>query len=141
MLSELDPKPTDRVLEIGAGSGYAAALLSRLAARVYAIEIVPELARRARALLSELEFDNVELIEGNGRDGHPEQAPYDKILVSAAAEEVPAELLSELSPGGRLVMPVGDEQNQELVIGEKDAHGAVEWRRSIGCIFVPLIAN
>jgi protein-L-isoaspartate(D-aspartate) O-methyltransferase len=141
MLAELDLQPTDRVLEIGAGSGYAAALLARLASSVYAVEIVPELARRARALLAELAIDNVELVEGNGRFGYPERAPYDKILVSAAAEEVPPELLAELSPGGRIVMPVGDELGQELVIGDKDARGHVEWRRTIACIFVPLIAN
>jgi protein-L-isoaspartate(D-aspartate) O-methyltransferase len=141
MLAELDLKPSERVLEIGAGSGYAAALLSRLCSRVYAVEVVPELARRARALLAELGFDNVELVEGNGRSGYPEHAPYDKILVSAAAEEVPAELLAELSPGGRIVLPVGDELGQELMIGDKDARGQISWRRTIGCIFVPLISN
>jgi protein-L-isoaspartate(D-aspartate) O-methyltransferase len=141
MLAEIDAKPNERVLEVGAGSGYAAALLGRIASRVYAVEIVPELARRARALLSELQIHNVEVIEGNGRFGHPEHAPYEKILVSAAADQVPPELLAELSPGGRIVMPVGDELGQELVIGDKDPKGRIEWRRTIGCIFVPLIAN
>jgi protein-L-isoaspartate(D-aspartate) O-methyltransferase len=141
MLWELDVRPNHRVLEIGAGSGYAAALLGQLAAEVVAVEIVSKLSQRARGLLGRLGYDNVRVVQGNGHDGFPERAPYERILVSAAAEEVPEELLLELAPGGRLVMPLGDELGQELVVGDKSESGAISYRRGVPCIFVPLIAS
>jgi protein-L-isoaspartate(D-aspartate) O-methyltransferase len=141
MLWELEVKPNHRVLEIGAGSGYAAALLGQLAAEVVAVEIVSKLSQRARALLERLGYGNIRVVEGNGHDGFRERAPYDRILVSAAAEEVPDELLRELVPGGRLVMPVGDDLGQELVVGDKSDSGVMSFRRGVPCIFVPLIAS
>jgi protein-L-isoaspartate(D-aspartate) O-methyltransferase len=141
MLAELELGPDHRVLEVGAGSGYAAALLGTLAAEVYAIEIVSELSRRARALLAELGFDNVTIVDGNGRAGYPERAPYDRIVVSAAADEVPTQLIAELAPGGRMVMPVGDEGGQELLVGDKSSTGEIAWRRSVACVFVPLVSE
>jgi protein-L-isoaspartate(D-aspartate) O-methyltransferase len=141
MFWELDVQPNHRVLEIGAGSGYAAALLGQLAAEVIAVEIVSKLSQRARALLERLGYGNVRVIEGNGRDGFPARAPYDRILVSAAAEEVPNELVLELAPLGRLVMPVGDQLGQELVVGDKAESGEMSFRRGVPCIFVPLIAS
>jgi protein-L-isoaspartate(D-aspartate) O-methyltransferase len=141
MFWELDVQPNHRVLEIGAGSGYAAALLGQLAAEVIAVEIVSKLSQRARALLERLGYGNVRVIEGNGHDGFPGRAPYDRILVSAAAEEVPNELVRELAPFGRLVMPVGDELGQELVVGDKAESGEMSFRRGVPCIFVPLIAS
>lgn len=141
MLAELELDPEHRVLEVGAGSGYAAALLGELVREVYAVEIVHVLAVRARALLAELGYDNVHVLEGNGRGGHPARAPYDRILVSAAADEVPRELLDELAPGGRIVMPVGDDVGQELVVGDKTAGGELVFRPGVPCIFVPLIST
>jgi protein-L-isoaspartate(D-aspartate) O-methyltransferase len=141
MFWELEVQPNHRVLEIGAGSGYAAALLGQLAAEVVAVEIVSKLSQRARALLERLGYRNVRVIEGNGHDGFPGRAPYDRILVSAAAEEVPNELVLELAPGGRLVMPVGDDLGQELVVGDKSESGEMSFRRGVPCIFVPLIAS
>jgi len=141
MLQYLDVRPEDRVLEIGAGSGYAAALLGQLASRVYAIEIVPELAERAQNLIADLGYDNVTVLHGNGRFGLPEHAPFDKILVSAGAEDIPPELVRELAPGGRIAIPVGDDYAQQLMIGTKHADGTLELHRTIQCIFVPLVSS
>jgi protein-L-isoaspartate(D-aspartate) O-methyltransferase len=141
MLTALDLQPSDRVLEIGAGSGYAAALLSELANEVYAVEIVPELAARAASRLSELGYTRAKVVGANGREGLPAYAPYTKILVSAGAENVPPELARQLAPGGTLVIPVGGESGQTLLVGHKDGDGEVIFERSITCIFVPLVAH
>lgn len=141
MLAELDLRPEHRVLEVGAGSGYAAALLGELAREVTAIEIVKELAVRARSTLAELHADNVTVIEGNGREGYAPRAPYDRILVSAAPEEIPEALLAQLAPSGKIVVPIGDELGQDLVIGEKSAAGTLSFRNTVPCIFVPLIPS
>jgi len=141
MLAELDVRPEHRVLEVGAGSGYAAALLGELARDVTAIEIVKELAVRARSTLAELHADHVTVIEGNGREGYAPRAPYDRILVSAAPEEIPPALLSQLAPSGRIVVPIGDDLGQDLVIGEKSQAGVLSFRNTVPCIFVPLIPS
>lgn len=141
MLAELEVRPEHRVLEVGAGSGYAAALLGELAREVTAIEIVQELAQRARATLAELYAGNVTVIEGNGREGYAPRAPYDRILVSAAPEEIPPALLTQLAPSGRIVVPIGDDTEQELVIGEKSASGELSFRHTVPCIFVPLVPS
>jgi len=110
------PRPTDRALEVGAGSGYQTAVLAELAAEVYAIEIVPALAARARQALAETGYRNVIVESFDGSGGWPEHAPYDVIIVSAGAPRIPAMLVSELADGGRLVIPVGSPEEQELAV-------------------------
>lgn len=139
MLHELAAEPTHRALEVGAGSGYAAALLSQLVREVHAVEVRPGLLESARSNLQRAGIEGVHLVLGDGSYGLPEHAPYDRILVSAAAKEVPPELVEQLAVGGRLVIPVGDEHGQVLVIGEKTSNGELSFRRTGGCIFVPLV--
>ncbi len=139
MLAELELAPHHRVLEIGAGSGYAAALLSHLAAQVWSIELLSELANAAATRLRELEFENVQILHGDGNAGLPAQAPFDRILVSAAPREIPSALVAQLATGGRLAIPLGDRQGQRLWIGTKDAHGTFSLTPSIDCLFVPLV--
>ena len=110
------PRPTDRALEVGAGSGYQTAVLAELAAEVYAIEIVPALAARARQALAETGYRNVSVESFDGSGGWPEHAPYDVIIVSAGAPRIPAMLVAELADGGRLVIPVGSPEEQELAV-------------------------
>jgi protein-L-isoaspartate(D-aspartate) O-methyltransferase len=131
------PEPGDRVLEIGTGSGYQAAVLAKLVQRVYSIEIVPELASRARSTLSELGVENVEVFVGDGYRGLPEQAPFDGILLTAAPREVPQPLLDQLALGGRLVAPVGG-FDQELRVLERTAEG-VTTETLFPVRFVPLV--
>ena len=110
------PRPTDRALEVGAGSGYQTAVLAELVAEVYAIEIVPALAARARQALAETGYRNVIVESFDGSGGWPEHAPYDVIIVSAGAPRIPAMLVAELADGGRLVIPVGSPEEQELAV-------------------------
>ncbi len=138
MTEAVAPAGTHRILEIGTGSGYQAAVLAQLAARVYTIEIVPELAQSAAGTLRELGYTNVEVRQGDGARGWPEQAPFDGIVVTAAPLEVPDSLIAQLARGGRLVAPVGHLGNQDLVLIRKQADGRVE-RRSLGGVnFVPM---
>jgi len=137
MTEALDVLATHRVLEIGTGSGYQAAVLSELAREVYTIEIVSELARRAEATLRALGRTNIRVRAGDGYAGWPEQAPFDRIIVTAAPEEVPRPLIDQLAPGGRLVVPVGSQgETQWMTIVEKTAGGVVQ-RRTIPVQFVP----
>ena len=138
MTELLAPRKTDRVLEIGTGSGYQAAVLSQLARQVYTIEIVPELAKSAQRILSDLGYGNVTVRQGDGYKGWPEQAPFDGIMVTAAPPEVPQALIDQLAKGGRLVAPVGLGWNQELVLIEKDANGRIRRRSAGGVVFVPM---
>ncbi len=131
---------TEKVLEVGTGSGYQAALLSKLAAHVVTVERVAPLAERAVAVLAELGCTNVEVHVAGAALGWPEGAPYDGIIVTAAAPEVPLELLVQLAPGGRLVIPVGSRDLQELVRIIKAREGAI--RHNLGpCRFVPLVGK
>jgi protein-L-isoaspartate(D-aspartate) O-methyltransferase len=115
-----DPEPGDRVLEIGAGSGYQAAVLGEIVRQVYTIEIIPELAERSRRLLGELGYDNVEVITGDGYFGHEQHAPYDAIVVTAAAEYIPPPLIEQLRDGGKMIIPVGSPfMVQTLMLVEK----------------------
>jgi protein-L-isoaspartate(D-aspartate) O-methyltransferase len=127
------------VLELGTGSGYQAAVLASLAGRVYSIEIVPELAETAASCLASLRITNVEVRCGDGADGWAEHAPYDAILVTAAAKDVPSPLLEQLAIGGRLVMPVGPPGfGQDLTLMEKKADGLIESFHELPVAFVPL---
>jgi len=141
MLQAAEIKPRDRVLEIGAGSGYQTALLAELAAQVFAVERHPALSANARCRLDRLGYKNVTLITADGSAGLPEYAPFDAIIVAAAAPRVPPTLMDQLAPGGRMVIPVGDAEQQALKLAHKDATGAVTIRTLEGCRFVPLIGR
>jgi protein-L-isoaspartate(D-aspartate) O-methyltransferase len=138
MTETLGVEPQHKVLEVGTGSGYQAAVLGELAREVYTIEIVPELARRASRTLQELGYRNVHVREGDGYAGWPEHAPFDRIMVTAAPEEIPRPLIEQLGPRGRLVIPVGEQgRTQWMTVVEKTAQGVVQ-RRTIPVQFVPL---
>jgi protein-L-isoaspartate(D-aspartate) O-methyltransferase len=132
--AEISPK--EKVLEIGTGSGYQAAILGELAAEVYSIEIIPELGERARQTLNELGYKNIHVKIGNGYEGWAEHAPYDAIVVTAAPDEAPQALIDQLAVGGRMVIPVGV-KNQEMMIIRKTQKGVVK-RRTIPVRFVPM---
>jgi len=139
MTDLLDLKPGDKVLEIGTGCGYQAAVLGELAREVYTIEIVVPLAKEAAARLAALGYGNVTVRSGDGYLGWPEQAPFDAIMVTAGALEVPPALMQQLKPGGKLVIPVGPQwRGQELLVIEKDASGKTSTRNVLAVRFVPL---
>jgi protein-L-isoaspartate(D-aspartate) O-methyltransferase len=134
------PSPADRVLEVGTGSGYQAAVLSRLVARVFSVELVDPLAQSAASTLRRLGYGNVTVRSGDGYLGWPDEAPFDIIVVTAAPEEVPAALVAQLKPGGRLIVPVGRVYDvQDLQLIEKDATGRVSTRSVIPVRFVPMV--
>lgn len=127
---------TEKVLEIGTGSGYQAAVLGELAKQVYSIEIIPELANRARTVLRELGYKNIEVKTGNGYAGWPEHAPFDAIVVTAAPDEVPKALVDQLAVKGKMVVPVGTDFQQMVIITRTES-GVVE-RKTIPVAFVPM---
>ena len=134
--------PGDKVLEVGAGSGYAAAVTGRIAGKVVGIERQHELVKVARERLARLGSDNVEIVEGDGTKGWPAQAPYDAILAAASGSHVPQSLIDQLAPGGRLVMPLGGPGwVQELVKVTKLNDGKLEQTNLGGVRFVPLIGE
>ena len=142
MTELLRPGPKGVVLEVGTGSGYQAAVLSRLVAHVYTIEIVGDLARRAAADLADLGYANVTVRAGDGYKGWPAHAPFDGIMVTAAPTEIPPPLIAQLKPGGRLVMPLEDALgHQSLVVLEKGLGGRMVKRKVIAVRFVPLTRN
>ena len=135
-----DPRPEHVVLDVGTGSGYQAAMLAELAARVYSIEIIEALGKAAAARLGELGYRNIELRIGDGYRGWPEKGPFDSIVVSAAAPGVPLALIQQLKPGGRMVIPVGGEGDvQYLKLIQKRADGGYDERRVLPVRFVPLV--
>ena len=136
MTQALDLQPSHKVLEIGTGSGYQAAVLAELAAQVYTIEIVGELATRATETLASAGYRNVHVRHGDGYAGWPEHAPFDAIMVTAAPDHVPEPLIQQLAAGGRMIIPVGD-RYQELRLIQKTVNGLVE-RSTIPVRFVPL---
>lgn len=140
LMSDLvDPAPGARVLEVGTGSGYQAAVLAECVAQVYSIEIVAPLGEQARALLTELGYRNVEVRIGDGYRGWPEAAPFDAIVVTAAPDHVPQPLLDQLAAGGRMVIPVGRRGGvQDLLVIARDRAGATSSRRIVPVRFVPL---
>jgi len=140
MLDVLACESEMTALEIGAGSGYQAALLGELCREVWAVEIVEGLATRAQAVLEDLGYDNVHIVVADGTEGLPEHAPYDRIIVAAGAPTVPAPLQQQLADGGRLVIPVGSRINQCLVVIDREGEEFVQ-RESTPCVFVPLVGR
>ena len=134
------PEPQHVVLEIGTGSGYQAAVLAEIVQRVYSIELLEPLAVTATKALKELQYKNIEIKVGDGYKGWPEKAPFDAIVVTAAAPRVPEALLAQLKPGGRMVIPVGaSREEQELLLIVKSAAGKIEQKNILPVRFVPLV--
>ena len=139
MTDALRLEPGDRVLEVGTGSGYQAAVLAPLVEAVYTIEIIEALGETATARLARLGYDSVQVRVGDGYYGWPERAPFDAIIVTAAASHVPPPLVQQLKPGGRMVIPVGRQFDvQYLTLVDKDAEGQVTLRQTLPVAFVPL---
>jgi protein-L-isoaspartate(D-aspartate) O-methyltransferase len=139
MTNLLQPAKTHRVLEVGTGSGYQAAVLSPLVQSVYTIEVVPELARSATKRLADLGYRNITVREGDGYRGWPDKAPFDRIILTAAPQAVPKALLDQLAPGGRLVAPVGKAREQSLTVVDKTATGELRFHSMGGVAFVPMV--
>ncbi len=142
MTDLLDVGPEDRVLEIGSGSGYQAAILAEIAGEVYGIEVVPQLAAAARQRLAQLGYDRVDIAVGDGWQGRPEAAPFDAILISAAPPVIPGTLSGQLKPGGRMVVPVGPVHGtQTLWRCVRDGDGGLDCRETLAVAFVPMIGG
>jgi len=142
MTELLDAKPGSSVLEIGTGSGYQAAVLAELVDRVHSIEIIEPIGNNAAAILQQLGYKNIETRIGDGYGGWPERAPFDAIIVTAAAPHVPPALVAQLKPGGRMVIPVGGTlEVQFLQVLVKQADGSISTQRSLPVRFVPLTRN
>lgn len=142
MTDLLQPQAEDTLLEIGTGSGYQTAVLAELVRKVYSIEIIPELAEQAADRLRRLGYGNVEIKVGDGYFGWPEHAPFDGILVTAAAPRIPDPLLAQLKPGRRLVIPVGNPEGYQILkVVEKNEQGQTETWDVFGVAFVPLTGN
>jgi protein-L-isoaspartate(D-aspartate) O-methyltransferase len=139
LMTELaEPERDDRALDVGTGSGYQAAILAELVDQVYSIEIVPELAEEAKDRLHDQGYENISFRIGDGFQGWPEAAPFDLIILAAAAAEVPPALIDQLAPGGRMVLPVGDRFGQKLLMIKKDSRGEIERRVVAPVSFVPM---
>jgi protein-L-isoaspartate(D-aspartate) O-methyltransferase len=138
MTEQLRPKRSDRVLEIGSGSGYQAAILGELVAEIYTIEIVEPLAKSAEATLQRLDYNNVHIKMGDGYKGWPEEAPFDAIIVTCAPEKVPQPLVDQLKDGGRMVIPVGERFAQQLYLLEKK-NGQLKESVTLPVRFVPML--
>ncbi len=142
MTELLEVEPHHRVLEIGTGSGYQAAVLASLTREVYSVEIVPELADSAAVILRELDYTNVWIRSGDGYAGWLEHAPFDRIILTAAPPALPEALVDQLAPSGRLVAPVGaNPESQRLIVVTKDDQGNVRRKRSLGVRFVPMVES
>ncbi len=141
MLQAAQIKPEDRVLEIGAGSGYQTAVLAELASQVFAVERYASLTEAAQKVLERLGYRNARIVTGDGSLGLPESAPFDAIIVSAAAPRIPQALIEQLAVGGRLLIPVGDAEQQVLQLVQRNADGTTSLHRLEGCRFVPLIGE
>mgnify|MGYP001819682792 CR=1 FL=1 len=142
MTDLLDPDTDDVILEVGTGSGYQAAILAELVHSVYSVEIIEELADSAAAALGRLGYENVQVRAGDGYAGWPEHAPYDGVIVTAAAPHIPQPLLDQLKPGGKLVIPVGEERGlQELLLLQVGENGDIAQRSVLPVRFVPLTGD
>jgi protein-L-isoaspartate(D-aspartate) O-methyltransferase len=138
MTDLLDVQPTDTVLEIGTGMGYQTAVLAEIAKRVYSVELIEELAEQAVWRLARHGYANVEVMVGNGWHGWPEHAPFDKVIVTAAPELIPASLIYQLKPGGKMVIPAGLPDAQQLILVDKDASDSVATREIFAVLFSSL---
>ncbi len=139
MTESLELKGDEKVLEIGTGSGYQTAILAELAKHIYTIERFEKLSQTASAVLKKVGYKNISFKVGDGTKGWPEEAPFEGILVAAAADHVPDALVEQLSRNGKMVMPVGDSYGQELLVLSKDSHGNVTKQAIAGCRFLPLV--
>jgi len=139
MTQSLELKGAEKVLEVGTGSGYQTAILAELAGHVYTIERFERLSSKAEAILTELGYDNISYKVGDGSKGWPEEAPFDGIMVTAAAFSPPSRLLDQLAKNGKMVIPVGDRHGQELMVIEKDRFGRLLEHKKGGCRFLPLV--
>ena len=137
MTQTIDPQPDDRVLEIGTGSGYQAAVLAHIVKDVYSIEIVPDLAKTAKKRLADLEYDNVHTKAGDGYLGWPEAAPFDKVIVTCSPENVPVPLVEQLREGGQMLIPIGERYQQSFYLLKK-VDGKMEQQKLIPTLFVPM---
>ncbi len=140
MTESLQLQGHEKVLEVGTGSGYQAAILAELVPAVYTVERLPELSKNARQILDELGYTTIHYKVGDGAIGWPEESPFDAILVAAAAKKVPEGLTDQLAPGGRLVIPVGNTWFQDLVLITREETGLTR-KKLCGCRFVPLILD
>ena len=141
MTQLINPQASHTVLEVGTGSGYQAAVLSGLVAKVFTIEIIPELSQHAEITLKTLNYSNVFIRTGDGYQGWPEQAPFDGIIVTAGGD-IPAKLIGQLKPGGTMIIPVNDQYgNQQLTLLEKNSEGVLKQRKVLPVSFVPLIKS
>ncbi|MCX8202398.1 MAG: protein-L-isoaspartate(D-aspartate) O-methyltransferase [Candidatus Micrarchaeota archaeon] len=144
MMKELDVKEGINVLEIGTGSGWQTALLGKLVGengKVFSIERIKELAEKARQRISEIKIKNIVIKTGDGTQGWPENAPYDRIIVSASAPEIPKPLLEQLKNGGKMIIPIGVSYWQDLILVEKDGTGKIRMKNLLPVMFVPLVGK
>ncbi len=140
MTELLDLEPSSKVLEVGTGSGYQTAILAELAGRVFTVELIEALTRRAQPILAGMGYQNISFKVGNGAEGWSSEAPFDAIIVTAAASEIPYALISQLAAPGRMVIPIGRPgAEQSLVLLCKDANGSLTQRRVLAVMFVPLV--
>jgi protein-L-isoaspartate(D-aspartate) O-methyltransferase len=140
MTEYLDLTGKERVLEIGTGSGYQTAILAQLCIRVYSIERFVSLAQKAKDLLDELGYSNIEITVGDGTLGWPKAAPFDRIIITAAAGDIPAPLIEQLKEAGKIIAPLGDSFSQTLTLAQKQK-GKLNLRQICGCVFVPLVGK
>ncbi len=141
MVQLLDIAKSDKVLEVGTGSGYETAIIAELGSSVFSIERIEELASNARLLLEKLGYKNIHIKKGDGTLGWEEFAPFEKIVVTAASPQVPEPLLDQLKEGGKLVIPIGPRFSQRLLVLEKSREGRISEKDICGCVFVPLIGQ
>jgi protein-L-isoaspartate(D-aspartate) O-methyltransferase len=141
MTDLLELKPNDVILEIGTGLGYQAAVLAELAGKVYSVEIIDELGQRAIQRLKRQGYSNVEVRIGNGYSGWPEHAPFDKVIVTAAPDLIPPPLINQLKSGGKMVIPVGLPEAQQLVVAERDLHGRFTMKEIMPVLFSKFEGN
>lgn len=141
MTQLLEPHRSDRVLEVGTGSGYAAAVLSRIVKMVYTVERHPSLVHGAQAVFDRLGYDNIRVRQGDGRFGWPEESPFEAVVVTAAARRIPPALTTQLAVGGRLVIPVGPQDVQELRLVRRTAENAYDTATRLPVRFVPLVGS